>query len=90
MITAQILSVPGSGSAIVPFQLPLTTLASLMGGQVRVGLEDKVYCARGRKAKSNAELVHRAVRIAHELNGAVATPAQARSMLGLGSKPSHY
>ena len=60
-----------------------------MGGQVRVGLEDKVYCARGRKAKSNAELVHRAVRIAHELNRAVATP-QARSMLGLRSKPSHY
>jgi hypothetical protein len=34
--------------------------------------------------------VHRAVRIAHELNGAVATPAQAPSRLGLRSKPSHY
>jgi len=56
-----------------------------MDGQVRVGLEDKVYCARGRKAKSHAELVYRAVRIAHELNGAVATPAPARSMLGLRS-----
>lgn len=74
----------------MPLQLPLTTLPTLMGGQVRVGLEDNVYCARGRKAKSNAELVPRAVRIAHELNRAVATPAQARSMLGLRSKPSRY
>ena len=64
-------------SAIGPFQLPLTTLAILMGGHVRVGLEDNVYYSRGRKAKSNAELVQRTVRIAHELNRAVATPAQA-------------
>jgi 3-keto-5-aminohexanoate cleavage enzyme len=77
-------------SAIGPFQLPLTTLATLMGGHVRVGLEDNVYYARGRKAKSNAELVQRAVRIAHELNRPVATPAQARSMLGLRCQPSQY
>jgi 3-keto-5-aminohexanoate cleavage enzyme len=77
-------------SAIGQFQLPLTTLATLMGGHVRVGLEDNVYYARGRKAKSNAELVQRAVRIAHELNRAVATPAEARQMLGLSSKPSQY
>jgi 3-keto-5-aminohexanoate cleavage enzyme len=61
-----------------------------MGGHVRVGLEDNVYYARGRKAKSNAELVQRAVRIAHELNRAVATPAEARKMLGLSSKPTQY
>lgn len=77
-------------SAIGPFQLPLTTLATLMGGHVRVGLEDNVYYSRGRMAKSNAELVQRAVRIAHELNRPVATPAQARSMLGLRSQPSQY
>lgn len=77
-------------SAIGPFQLPLTTLATLMGGHVRVGLEDNVYYARGKKAKSNAELVQRAVRIAHELNRPVATPAQARSMLGLRAQPSTY
>jgi 3-keto-5-aminohexanoate cleavage enzyme len=70
-------------SAVGPYQLPLTTLATLMGGHVRVGLEDNVYYARGQKAKSNAELVQRSVRIAHELNRPVATPAQARSMLGL-------
>lgn len=77
-------------SAIGPFQLPLTTLATLMGGHVRVGLEDNVYYSRGKKAKSNAELVQRAVRIAHELNREVATPAQARSMLDLRSQPSQY
>jgi 3-keto-5-aminohexanoate cleavage enzyme len=70
-------------SAVGPYQLPLTTLATLMGGHVRVGLEDNVYYARGQKAKGNAELVQRSVRIAHELNRPVATPAQARSMLGL-------
>jgi 3-keto-5-aminohexanoate cleavage enzyme len=77
-------------SAIGPFQLPLTTLATLMGGHVRVGLEDNVYYSRGRKARSNAELVQRAVRIAHELNREVATPAQARSMVGLHAQPSQY
>jgi 3-keto-5-aminohexanoate cleavage enzyme len=77
-------------SAIGPFQLPLTTLATLMGGHVRVGLEDNVYFARRQKAKSNAELVQRAVRIAHELNRPVATAEQARSMLGLRSQPTKY
>lgn len=77
-------------SAIGAFQLPLTTLATLMGGHVRVGLEDNIYYARGKKARSNAELVHRAVRIAHELNREVATPAQARAMLGIDPQPSRY
>jgi 3-keto-5-aminohexanoate cleavage enzyme len=77
-------------SAIGPYQLPLTTLATLMGGHVRVGLEDNVYYARGQKAVSNAHLVQRTVRIAHELNRPVATPAQARSILGLKCQPSKY
>jgi 3-keto-5-aminohexanoate cleavage enzyme len=77
-------------SAIGPYQLPLTTLATLMGGHVRVGLEDNVYYARGQKAESNAQLVERTVRIAHELNRPVATRAQARSILGLSEKPSQY
>jgi len=77
-------------SAIGAFQLPLTTLATLMGGHVRVGLEDNVYYSRGRKAKSNAELVSRAVRVSHELNRPVATPVQARAMLGLSPKPTQY
>jgi 3-keto-5-aminohexanoate cleavage enzyme len=77
-------------SGIGPFQLPLTTLATIMGGHVRVGLEDNVYYARGQKAAGNVEFVRRAVRIAHELNREVATPAQARELLGLSSRPSSY
>lgn len=71
-------------SGIGQFQLPLTTLATLMGGHVRVGLEDNIYYSRGRKLASNAEAVARSVRIAGELNREIATPAQTRAMLGLG------
>lgn len=77
-------------SGIGPFQLPLITLAILMGGHARVGLEDNVYYRRGEKAKSNAQLVERTVRIAHELNRDVATPQQARRMLGLSERPTAY
>jgi 3-keto-5-aminohexanoate cleavage enzyme len=77
-------------SGIGPHQLPMTTLATLMGGHVRVGLEDNVYYRRGEKATSNRQLVERAVRIVHELNREIATPAQAREMLGLSPNPSQY
>lgn len=77
-------------SAIGPFQLPLTTLATLMGGHARVGLEDNIYYRRGEKARSNAQLVERTVRIAHELNREVATPSQTRQMLGLSQTPTSY
>lgn len=77
-------------SAIGPFQLPLTTLATLMGGHARVGLEDNIYYRRGEKVQSNAQLVERTVRIAHELNREVATPSQTRQMLGLSATPTSY
>ena len=64
-------------------QLPLTTMAMLLGGNVRVGLEDNIHYAPGRLAKSSAELVARAVRIAKELNLEVATPDEAREILQL-------
>ena len=70
-------------SGIGPFQLPLTTLALLMGGHARVGLEDNLYYARGRKFVDNAEAVRRVVRIAGELNRKIATPAETRALLGL-------
>jgi 3-keto-5-aminohexanoate cleavage enzyme len=73
-------------SGIGPFQLPLTTLALLMGGHVRVGLEDNLYYSRGRRFVDNAEAVRRAARLAHELNREVASPAQTRQMLGLAAK----
>jgi 3-keto-5-aminohexanoate cleavage enzyme len=72
-------------SGIGAFQLPMTTLALILGGHVRVGLEDNVYYARGHLARSNAQLVERAARLARELGREVATPAQARQMLGLGA-----
>lgn len=66
-----------------PHQLGLTTVGLLLGGHVRVGLEDNLYYRRGEKAESNAQLVERAVRIAEELNRPVATPREARDMLNL-------
>jgi 3-keto-5-aminohexanoate cleavage enzyme len=77
-------------SGIGPFQLPMTTLAALMGGHIRVGLEDNLYYRRGQKFRNNAEAVERAVRIAHELNREVASPAEARRLLGLPTQPSKY
>lgn len=77
-------------SAIGPFQLPLTTLSILMGGHARVGLEDNLYYSHGRKFVNNAEAVARTVRIAQELNREVATPQQARVLLGLSEKPTSY
>jgi 3-keto-5-aminohexanoate cleavage enzyme len=53
-----------------------------MGGHVRVGLEDNIYYSKGRLA-TNEELVARVVRLANELGRPVATPDQAREILGL-------
>jgi len=64
-------------------ELPLTTMAMLLGGNPRVGLEDNVYYAPGRLAKSNAELVARTARIARELNLEIATSDEAREILQL-------
>ena len=64
-------------------QLPFATMGILFGGHVRVGLEDNVYYERGELADSNAQLMERVVRVADELGRAVATPAQAREILGL-------
>ena len=64
-------------------ELSLTTMAMLLGGNPRVGLEDNVYYAPGRLAKSNAELVARTARIARELNLEIATPDEAREILQL-------
>ncbi len=73
-----------------PFQLPMNTLSVMMGGHVRVGMEDNLYYKRGRKVKDNAEQVARIVRIAKELNRDIATPEQAREMLGISQTPSSY
>uniref|UniRef100_UPI0001C4E299 uncharacterized protein n=1 Tax=Archaeoglobus fulgidus TaxID=2234 RepID=UPI0001C4E299 len=68
------------------FQMPLGTLAVIMGGDVRVGLEDSLYIERGKLAKSNAEQVEKMVRIVKELGKRPATPDEVREILGLKGK----
>jgi len=65
------------------FELPLGTAAIIMGGHVRVGFEDNIYYEKGVLAKSNAQLVERIVRVAEIHSRAVATPDEARKILGL-------
>jgi uncharacterized protein (DUF849 family) len=69
-------------SAIGPFQLNAGVQSILLGGHVRVGLEDNLYYSRGRLAK-NIEQVERIVRIIRELGFEPATPAEAREIIGL-------
>jgi 3-keto-5-aminohexanoate cleavage enzyme len=71
-----------SVAGIGRMQLPLAMVAIAMGGHVRVGLEDNIYYSKGRLA-TNEELVARVVRIAAEAGRPVATPAQARQILGM-------
>lgn len=59
--------------------------ACLLGGNVRIGLEDTIYLDRGQLAKSNAELVTKARRIVQDLGGSIATSAEARQRWGLRS-----
>jgi 3-keto-5-aminohexanoate cleavage enzyme len=69
-------------SAIGPAQLPASVHSLILGGHARVGLEDNIYYARGQLA-TNVELVERMVRIIRELNLEIATPSEAREILGL-------
>ena len=70
-------------TAVGAAQLPLTTMSMILGGCIRVGMEDNIYYRKGELAKSNAQLVARAVRIARELNKEPATPDEARKILGM-------
>jgi len=63
-------------------QFPMAAQAVLLGGHVRVGLEDNIYLGKGQLAPSNAALVEKAARIIEVLGDHVATPAEARKMLG--------
>jgi uncharacterized protein (DUF849 family) len=62
-------------------QMPMVTLSALLGGSVRVGLEDSMYLGKGVLAKSNAEQVAKIIRIVTELGLDVATPDEARAMM---------
>ena len=72
-------TVAGIGRA----ELPLGVMAIVMGGHVRVGFEDNIFYSKGVVAESNAQLVARIARISRECGREVATPAEARKILGL-------
>lgn len=65
------------------YEFPLATLAIVSGGHVRVGFEDNIFISKGVLAKSNGELVEKVVRIAKELGREIATPNEARKILGI-------
>ncbi len=73
-------SVIGAG---YPAEFNLATLSIMMGGHARVGFEDNIFIEKGVLAKSNADLVEKVVRIARELGREIATPDEARKILGL-------
>ena len=68
-------------------EFPMAVMSILNGGHVRVGFEDNVYLSRGVLAKSNAELVEKAVRLARELGRDIATPEEVRKVLNIKKKP---
>jgi uncharacterized protein (DUF849 family) len=67
-------------------QMALATMAAVMGGHVRVGLEDNLWIAPGRLAESNAEQVAKIRRILAELSLDIATPEEARAIIGIGGR----
>jgi 3-keto-5-aminohexanoate cleavage enzyme len=75
---------PWSACSVGLTQWPLVTAAIILGGHARVGMEDNIYLSEGVLAKGNAALVEKIVRIAKELGREIATPQEAREILGLG------
>lgn len=68
---------------IGPAQFPMVAQAVLLGGNVRIGLEDNLYLEKGVFAPTNASLVEKAVKIIRLMGADIATPDQARSMIGI-------
>jgi 3-keto-5-aminohexanoate cleavage enzyme len=61
----------------------MSLMALVMGGHIRVGMEDNIYYSKGVLAETNAQFVERIVKIAHEYGRDIATPADARKILKL-------
>ena len=76
-----------AGFGIAAAQFPMVAQAVLLGGHVRVGLEDNLYLERGVPAPGNGALVERAAKLIELLGAKVATPAEARAILGLERPP---
>ena len=74
-----------TGFGIGRHEFPMVAQSWLLGGHVRVGLEDNIYLAKGVLAPDNATLVARARRLLEELGAEIATPREARAQLGLTS-----
>jgi uncharacterized protein (DUF849 family) len=72
-----------SGFGIGRAEFPMVAQAYLFGGHVRVGMEDNLYLSKGVLARTNAELVAHAANILKSMGAGIATPAEARAMLGL-------
>jgi len=72
-----------AGFGIGRSEFPMVAQSWLLGGHVRVGMEDNIYMSKGVLAKSNAELVIHAANILKSLGAAIATPSETRAMLGL-------
>jgi len=69
--------------AIGKHEFPMVTLSIKKGGHARVGFEDNVYLSKGNLAKSNGDLVEKVVRIANEFGRDIASPNEARKILGI-------
>lgn len=78
---------PWSAFGVGRWEFPMLAQSWLLGGHVRVGLEDNIYLEKGVLAEGNAALVAKAVRIVRDLGGRIATPAEARDILGLTRQP---
>ncbi len=68
------------------YEMPMAAMAIMLGGHVRVGFEDNIYLEKGVLARSNSELVAKAVRIASELGREIAAPDEAREILNLPAR----
>lgn len=79
-----------SAAGLGPYQLPMGMMSIILGGHVRVGMEDNVYYKKGELLKSNAQAVERMVRLSTDMNRPIATPSEARKMLGFSATPSRY
>jgi len=81
-----IYSVIGVGLA----QIPMIAMGVILGGNIRVGMEDCLWHSKGRLYANNGEQVERAANIVRTLGREVATPAEAREMLGISMTPKTY
>ena len=78
--------IPWSVMGVGRTQLPMITMGIILGGHIRVGFEDNIYLRRGVLLKSNAQMVEVAVNLVQQLQGEVATPSDAREILGIQTK----